>query len=166
MYNKLDIQLYKIAVTAKGTLNKASKGMCSKGMSPIWSNGLSSEAGEQPGLEQSSSEGMTKGNPKQFQPLFRSGSSNDGPTPLLSLEKEKKRKKAEAQRGASPVQSQSCSRSVRGQGIPRSMHALSWADSQTLELFTASASFTLAFAAPQFCHSKDLAVAFKIVILL
>lgn len=35
MSNKLDLQLYKITVTAKGTLNKASKGICCKGMSPI-----------------------------------------------------------------------------------------------------------------------------------
>lgn len=161
MSNKLDLQLYKITVTAKGTLNKASKGICCKGMSPIWRNGMSSEAGEQPGLDQSSSEGMTKGNPKQFQPLFRSGSSNDGPTPLLSVEKEEKRKKAEAQGGASPVQSHGCSHGVKGQDT------LSWADLQTatpLELFIAS--FTLSFAASQFFHRKDLAVAFKIVILL
>lgn len=122
---------------------------------------MSSEAGEQPGLDQSSSEGMTKGNPEQFQPLFRSGSSNDGPTPLLSVEKEEKRKKAEAQGGASPVQSHGCSRGVKGQDT------LSWAGLQTatpLELFTASASFTLSFAASQFCHRKDLVVAFKIAI--
>lgn len=156
-------------MTAKRTLNKASKGICCKGISPIWRNGLSSEAGEKAGLEQSSSEGMTKGNPKQFQPPFRSGSSNDGPTPLLSLEKEEKRKKAEAQRGASPVQSHGCSLQCQGQGIPRATHTLSWADLQTatpLELFTGSASFTLCFAASQFCHRKELAVAFKIVILL
>lgn len=100
------------------TLNKASKGICCKGMSPNWRNGLSSEAGEQPGLYQSSSEGMTKGNPKQFQPLFRSGSYNDSPTPLLLVEKKEKRKKAEAQRGASPVQSQGCWQ-CQGAGRPQ-----------------------------------------------
>lgn len=118
MCHKLDIQLYKITVTAKGTLNKARKGICCKGMSLIWRNGLSSEAGEQPGLDQSSSEGMTKGNPKQFWPLFRSGSSNDGPTPLLLVEREEKRKKAEAQRGASPAQSQGCWQ-CQGAGHPQ-----------------------------------------------
>lgn len=35
MYNKLDMQLYKITVTAKGTLDKEGKGICCKGMFAI-----------------------------------------------------------------------------------------------------------------------------------
>lgn len=114
--------------------------------------------------------GTTKGNPKQFQPPFRLGYSNDGPTPQLSLEKEGTRKKAEAQREASPVQRHICSPRCRGaMRLPGATHTLSRPASETampFELFIVSASFALCITASEFCHWKELAVAFKIVIFL